>query len=153
MKTAYLDCASGVSGDMFLAAMIDVGVELGAIQAGVDSLKLPSCQLVVQEVDKHGFRAMQVIVEHEPEHAHRHLADIEALIDGSELTVSQADLARRVFRRLAEAEAKVHGTTVDRIHFHEVGAVDSIADIVGAAIGWDLLGADGLICSPIPTGR
>jgi uncharacterized protein (TIGR00299 family) protein len=75
------------------------------------------------------------------------------MIDGSSLTSAQKDLAHRIFRRLAEAEAKVHGTTVEKVHFHEVGAVDSIADIVGSAIGIDLLGADQICCSPIPTGH
>ena len=91
-------------------------------------------------------------VEYEPEHAHRHLHHILAMIDGGELTERQKDLARRIFRRLAEAEAKVHGTTVEKVHFHEVGAADSIADIVGAAVGWDLLGVERIVASPVPTG-
>ncbi|HEV7225748.1 MAG TPA: nickel pincer cofactor biosynthesis protein LarC, partial [Pirellulales bacterium] len=89
----------------------------------------------------------------QPEHAHRHLHHITDMIDGGQLTPRQKDLAKRIFTRLGEAEAKVHGTTVRKVHFHEVGAVDSIADIVGAAIGWDLLGVDRIVCSPIPTGR
>jgi len=75
------------------------------------------------------------------------------MIDGSRLTDRQKDFARRIFTRLGEAEAKVHGTTIQKVHFHEVGAVDSIADIVGAAIGWDLLGVERIVASPIPTGR
>jgi uncharacterized protein (TIGR00299 family) protein len=74
------------------------------------------------------------------------------MIDGSALSAAQKDLAHRIFRRLAEAEAKVHNSTIEKVHFHEVGAVDSIADIVGAAIGWDLLGAQRIVCSPVPTG-
>jgi uncharacterized protein (TIGR00299 family) protein len=152
MKTAYLDCASGISGDMTLAALVDVGVDLATIQAGIDSLGLKECRLKASEVTKNGFRATQITVEHPPEHAHRHLCDIEAMIDGSQLTDQQQDCARRIFLRLAEAEAKVHGTTTDKVHFHEVGAVDSIADIVGVAIGWDLLQVDNICASPIPTG-
>ena len=152
MRIAYLDCASGISGDMTLGALVDAGIDLAAIQTGIDSLGLPSCRLLSSEVKKKGFRATQVVVEHEPEHAHRHLHHITAMIDQSSLSDSQRNLATRIFRRLAEAEAKVHGSTIEKVHFHEVGAVDSIADIVGAAIGWDLLDVDRINCSPIPTG-
>ncbi|HEX6961341.1 MAG TPA: nickel pincer cofactor biosynthesis protein LarC [Lacipirellula sp.] len=152
MRIAYLDCASGISGDMMLGALLDAGVDLAAVQAGIDSLGLPSCRLVVQEVKKAGFRATQLTVEHEPEHKHRHLHHIEAMIEGSTLSERQRELARRIFGKLAAAEAKVHGTTIEKVHFHEVGAVDSIADIVGSAIAWDLLGVERIVCSPVPTG-
>jgi len=152
MRIAYLDCLSGISGDMTLGALIDAGVELAAVQQGIDSLGLPGCRLAIKEVKKAGFRALQLTVEHEPEHKHRHLHHIEAMIDGSALNDRQRDMARRIFRKLAEAEAKVHGTTVEKVHFHEVGAVDSIADVVGSAIAWDLLGIERIVCSPVPTG-
>jgi pyridinium-3,5-bisthiocarboxylic acid mononucleotide nickel chelatase len=153
MQIAYLDCASGISGDMTLGALVDAGADLAAIQAGIDSLGLPSCRLVCSEVKKRGFRATQITVEHEPEHKHRHLHHITAMIDGSKFSPRSRELATRIFARLAEAEAKVHGTTIEKVHFHEVGAVDSIADIVGAAIGFDLLGIERVVCSPVPTGR
>lgn len=152
MRIAYLDCASGISGDMTLGALIDAGVEPAAIAAGIDSLGLP-CRLAVAEVKKKGFRATHVTIEHEPQHAHRHLHHIVDLIDKSQISAAQKNLAKRIFQKLAEAEAKVHGSTIQKVHFHEVGAIDSIADIVGAAIGWDLLGVDRIDCSPIPTGR
>ncbi|NOZ38748.1 MAG: nickel pincer cofactor biosynthesis protein LarC [Planctomycetes bacterium] len=152
MRIAYLDCASGVSGDMMLGALVDAGVDLAKVQAGIDSLGLPSCQLATEEVKKKGFRALQLTVEHEPEHAHRHLHHIVKMIDGSTLSPSQRELALRIFNRLAQAEAKVHGSTIEKVHFHEVGAVDSIADIVGSAIAWDLLGVDRIVCSAVPTG-
>ncbi len=152
MRIAYLDCASGISGDMTLGALVDAGVDLVAIQAGVASLGLPGVRLVASEVKKKGFRATQITVEHEPEHKHRHLHHITAMIDGSTLSGRQKELAGKIFRRLAEAEAKVHGSTIEKVHFHEVGAVDSIADIVGSAIGWDLLGVERIIASPVPTG-
>ena len=152
MRIAYLDCASGISGDMTLGALVDAGVELAAVQAGIDSLGLPSCKLVVQETKKCGFRAAQLTVEHEPEHKHRHLHHIEAMIAGSTLTARQQELARQIFGKLAAAEAKVHGTTIEKVHFHEVGAVDSIADIVGSAIAFDLLRVERIVCSPVPTG-
>ena len=152
MKLAYLDCASGISGDITLGALVDAGVDLAPLSAAVESLGLPGCRLVAREVKKQGFRATQITVEHEPEHAHRHLHHILEMIDGARLTDRQKDLARRIFTRLAEAEAKVHGTSVEKVHFHEVGAADSIADIVGAAVGWDLLGAERIVASPVPTG-
>jgi uncharacterized protein (TIGR00299 family) protein len=153
MRIAYLDCASGISGDMTLGALVDAGADLAAIQRGIDSLGLAGVRLVATEVKKRGFRAKQIVVEHQPEHAHRHLHHITAMIDRGDLTPRARDIATRIFRRLAEAEAKVHGSTIEKIHFHEVGAVDSIADIVGAAIGFDLLGIEQVACSPIPTGN
>jgi len=152
MRIAYLDCASGISGDMMLGALVDAGVNLAPLNAAIASLGLPACRLTAEEVKKNGFRAMQVRVEHPKEHVHRHLHHITAMIEGSGLTGRQKQLARRIFTRLAEAEARVHGTTVEKVHFHEVGAADSIADIVGTAVGWDLLQMDRLVASPIPTG-
>lgn len=153
MKIAYLDCVSGISGDMTLGALVDLGIDLAALQSGIDSLGLPSCKLVTEDVKRHGFRAVNLTVQHEPEHAHRHLHHITDMIDGSTLSDTQKKLARDIFTNLAEAEAKVHGSTLKKVHFHEVGAVDSIADIVGAAIGFDLLGVDEVVSSPIPTGH
>ena len=153
MKIAYLDCMSGIAGDMTLGALTDLGVDLKAVQSGIDSLGLPSCKLVTEEVKRHGFRAVNLTVQHEPEHAHRHLHHITDMIDGSSLTEKQKQLATDIFTNLAEAEAKVHGSTLKKVHFHEVGAVDSIADIVGAAIAFDLLGMDAVVSSPIPTGH
>ncbi len=152
MKIAYLDCASGVSGDMMLGALVDAGVELGQLNRAISSLGLRGCQLRAEVVKKRGFRATQVRVEYEPENVHRHLHHIAAMIQGSSLTARQKESALRVFTRLAEAEARVHGTTVDKVHFHEVGAADSIADIVGSVVGWDVLGVEQIISSPIPTG-
>jgi len=152
MKIAYLDCLSGISGDMTLGALVDAGVDLARLNAAIESLGLPGCRLLAREVKKRGFRATQVTVEHRHEHVHRHLSHILGMIDAGALTARQKDLARRVFTRLAEAEARVHGTTVEEVHFHEVGAADSIADIVGAAVGWDLLGVDRVVASPVPTG-
>jgi uncharacterized protein (TIGR00299 family) protein len=138
---------------MTLGALVDAGVSLPAIQEAVASLGLPGVRLVASEVKKKGFRATQITVEHEPEHKHRHLHHITEMIDRSQLTQPQKDLARRIFTRLGEAEAKVHGTSLEKVHFHEVGAVDSIADIVGAAVGWTLLEVDRIVASAIPTGH
>jgi uncharacterized protein (TIGR00299 family) protein len=138
---------------MTLAALVDAGADAAAIQTAIDSLSLPGCRLVSREVKKQGFRATQITVEHEREEKHRHLHHITAMIERGQLTPRQRQLAGRIFQKLAEAEAKVHGTTIEKVHFHEVGAADSIADIVGAAVGFDLLGIERVVSSPIPTGR
>lgn len=154
MRIAYFDCSMGISGDMTLGALIDAGVDVEAIRTGIASLKLPDVQLHTQKVIKGGFSATYVTVEHPEQHAHRHFSDIVKLVDEADaLTDGQRDLAKQIFSAVAAAEAKVHGSTIEKVHFHEVGAIDSIVDIVGAAIGFDLLGAEQIIASRIPTGR
>ena len=154
VRVAYLDCSTGISGDMTVAALIDAGVDPQALRKAIDSLGLPGVTVTPQSVMRCGFRAVHLQIQHPEQHAHRHLADIVRLIDGAgALTARQKDLATRIFGAIAQAEAKVHGTTVEKIHFHEVGAIDSIVDIVAAAVGFDLLGADEVICSAVPTGR
>lgn len=151
---AYLDCASGISGDMTLGALLDAGADLAAVQAGLDSMGLAHVKLSAAEVKKHGFRATHLRIAHEPELAHRHLHHITALIDKSQVITPRAkELAKTIFTRIGEAEAKVHGMPLRQVHFHEVGAIDSIADIVGTAIAWDALGITSAAASPIPTGR
>lgn len=151
MKTAHFDCFSGISGDMTLGALIDAGVDEQAIRQGIDSLGLP-IQLHVQKVRKGGFAATCVRVEGKDEKNHRHLPQVEAIIQRGNLSARQRDLAVRIFRRLAEAEATVHGMPLEKVHFHEVGALDSIADIVGSAIGLDLLGVERFTSRAVPTG-
>lgn len=151
MRVAHFDCFSGISGDMTLAALIDAGVDPVPIRQGLESLGLP-IELKVEKVRKGGFAATFVRVEAPEQHTHRHLSHIEEIINRGRLTAPQRELALRIFRRLAEAEAAAHGLPVEKIHFHEVGALDSIADIVGAAIGLDLLGVDKFTSRPVPTG-
>lgn len=154
MKVAYLDCSTGISGDMTLGALLDAGVEKSAIQEAVQSLNLPGVELQISEVMQSCFRATHVFVNHPEQHAHRHYSDIVKILDqASALTPTARSLAQQIFLAVAQAEAKVHGTDVEKIHFHEVGAIDSIVDIVGAAVGFDLLGCDQVHCSPLPTGR
>jgi uncharacterized protein (TIGR00299 family) protein len=153
MRIAYLDCSTGIAGDMTLAALIDAGADESVIRAGIDSLGLEGVELKTSTVVKGGFRATYVKVEHPEQHAHRHLSDIEEILDRADaITDSQKSLAREIFLAVAQAEAKVHRSTVDKVHFHEVGAIDSIVDIVGAAMGFDLLGIDQVYCSYVPTG-
>jgi uncharacterized protein (TIGR00299 family) protein len=151
MRVAHFDCFSGLSGDMTLGALIDAGVDAEAIRQGIASLGLP-VTLAVEKVRKGGFAATFVRVEAPHEHKHRHLHHVEKILQGGSLTPRQLDLALRIFRRLAEAEATVHGIAIEKVHFHEVGALDSIADIAGAAIGLDLLGAERITSRPVPTG-
>jgi uncharacterized protein (TIGR00299 family) protein len=151
MKVAHFDCFSGISGDMTLGALLSAGVPAEPVHAAVASLGLP-VTLHVQPVRKGGFAATHVRVEAAHEHAHRHLHHVEEIIARGTLTARQRDLALRIFRRLAEAEAAVHGLPVEKVHFHEVGALDSIADIVGAAVGLDLLGVGRFTSRPVPTG-
>jgi pyridinium-3,5-bisthiocarboxylic acid mononucleotide nickel chelatase len=151
VRVAHFDCFSGISGDMTLGALIAAGVDVGAIRAGLDSLGLP-IKLEVEQVKRNGFAATAVRIEAPDQETHRYLADVEAIIERGALTAKQRSLALSIFRRLGAAEAAVHGHTIDKVHFHEVGALDSIADIVGSAIGLDLLGVDKFTSRPVPPG-
>jgi pyridinium-3,5-bisthiocarboxylic acid mononucleotide nickel chelatase len=151
VKVAHFDCFSGISGDMTLAALFDAGVPVEPVLAGVASLGLP-VKIDVQKVRKGGFAATQIVVDAPEEHQHRHLSHIEKIIAAGTLTDRQRELALKIFHRLAEAEAEAHGLPIAKVHFHEVGALDSIADIVGAAIALELLGAERITSTPVPTG-
>src|SRR5438552_6541342 len=136
---------------MTLAALIVAGVDADAIRQAIASLQLP-VRLEIEKVRKGGFAATAVCVDAAEEHSHRGLAQIEEILQRGTLTSRQHELALRIFRRLAEAEAAAHGLPLEKIHFHEVGALDSIADIAGAAIGLDLLGVDRFTSRSVPTG-
>jgi uncharacterized protein (TIGR00299 family) protein len=152
-RFAYFDCFSGISGDMTLGALIDLGAETSEIESAVRSMGLPKLSITTKDVQKGGFRAVSVQIEHPPEHAHRHLHHITDMIDSAgEINSDAKELAKRIFNHVAVAEAKVHGTTLEKVHFHEVGAIDSIADIVGAAVAIRRLGIDSAMASPVPTG-
>ena len=152
MRALHFDCFSGISGDMTLAALIDAGVDVEAIRQGLYSLGLP-IRLEVEKVRKGGFAATFVHVEAPSEDEHRFLPEVEEILQRGQLTPRQRDLALRIFRRLAEAESAAHGMPLDKVHFHEVGALDSIADIAGAAIALDLLGAERITSRSVPTGN
>ncbi len=151
VRALHFDCFSGISGDMALGALIDAGADVSAIRAGLDSLGLP-IRMNVEAVRKGGFAALQVTIEAPEEKEHRFLPDVEAILARGRLSQRQRDLALRIFRRLAEAEAAAHGLPLERVHFHEVGALDSIADIAGVAIALDLLGAERITSRSVPTG-
>jgi len=153
MRIGYFDCFSGASGDMILGALLSAGVSADGLRGELAKLGLSEYELSARQVHKQGLAAIKVDVKaHAGHHHHRHLADIVGIIESSGLSERIKRRAVKVFTRLAEAEAKVHGTTVDHVHFHEVGAVDAIVDVVGAAIGIELAGLERIVCSPIPVG-
>ncbi len=154
MKIAYLDCFSGISGDMFLGAMLDAGLPLETLTAELSKLGLDDAfEVSTERVMKGAMAATKAHIKMtRHEHAHRHLSDITDIIKASGLDEAMQSRAIAIFTKLAEAEAKVHGTTVDHVHFHEVGAIDSIVDIVGAAIGLEALGIEMVYASRIPVG-
>ena len=152
-QMAYFDCFSGASGDMFLAALLHAGADLGQLRQELGTLGVPF-ELTAEMVNKQGFAAIQVRVADRsdaPAH-HRSLSTIEALIGRASLAPRAKERALTAFRRLGQAEAKVHNCPVDRVHFHEVGAVDAIVDIVGTMLALEQLGVQRVICAPVPTG-
>jgi len=152
MKLAYFDCFSGISGDMVLGALVDAGCPLERLREELDGLRLPGWELSAEKVWKNGMSATWVRVRAEDQQKHRSLSAILEMIDSSGLVQPVRERAAAIFRRLGEAEAKVHDAPIEKIHFHEVGAVDSIVDIVGASIGFAALGLERFACSPLNTG-
>jgi len=152
MRIAYFDCFSGAAGDMILAALIAAGADRSRVDAELRKLNVPGWSLHVADVKKQGFAAVKVDVDFEEQNAHRHLHHIEKIIKDSALGDGVKQRAIAIFTRLAAAEAKVHGTTIEKVHFHEVGAIDAIVDITGACIALDLLAIERVYCSAIPTG-
>ncbi len=187
MKTLYLECNSGISGDMTVAALLDLGASESALRAGLDSLDLEGYDINITRVNKSGISACSFDVtlhghehkhgHHEHEHDHKHdhdhhhehdcehdhghahshehrgIKEINAIIDGSGVSVKAKALAKKIFGIVAKAEGKVHGLPEDEVYFHEVGAVDSIVDIVGAAICLDELGIERVLSTPLSEGR
>ncbi|MCX7841683.1 MAG: nickel pincer cofactor biosynthesis protein LarC [Clostridia bacterium] len=180
MKILYFDCFSGISGDMTLGALLDLGIDRDLFRNELGRLNLPGYEIHIEDVVKNGIKGIDVTVEireDKGEHAHQHghnrhdhhshcekqhqehshtarnLGDIEALIDSSDLKTSVKEFSKKVFREIARAEARVHNKGIDEVHFHEVGAVDSIVDIVGAAICLDILGADKVYSSALHEGK
>jgi uncharacterized protein (TIGR00299 family) protein len=152
MKIAYFDCFSGISGDMVLGALVDAGAGLGDLEGELRRLALPGWKISAEKVKRRAIIATQVKVEAHEHHPHRGLSEILKMIAEAGLAPRAAERATKIFQRLGEAEAKVHDIPVEKVHFHEVGAVDSIVDIVGAAVGAELLGLDEFACSALDVG-
>ena len=158
MKIIYFDSVGGASGDMVLAALLDLGADLGKIRGGLKTVVKDRFSITAAPIRQKGLMGLQVKVgvpchhSGHHEHAHRGLKDIEKMIDGSAIAPAVKRNAIGVFRRLAVAEAKVHGVKPSDIHFHEVGALDSIVDIVGSCIALEQLGAERVALGPLPIG-
>ncbi|MEN6521657.1 MAG: nickel pincer cofactor biosynthesis protein LarC [Armatimonadota bacterium] len=152
MKTAYFDCFAGISGDMTLGALIGVGADPEKLREALSCLGVEGYTLDVKRTEKNHIAAtdVEVVMEHHHHH-HRRLGDILSIIDGSSLSDWVKEKSGAIFKRLAEAEATVHGSSPDDVHFHEVGAVDAIIDIIGTAICLELIGRPKIVSSPMPT--
>lgn len=153
MKTLYLDTFSGISGDMFLGLCFDLGVTQSQLEEQLAKLPIDGYRIEVGREQRHGIEGCRVQVHCEETHHHRSWSSIDTMLDQSRLNEPVKQLSRRFFRKLGEAEARVHGIDIDRVHFHEVGAVDAIVDLVGAAICVDLLGINKVYSSPLPLSR
>lgn len=153
MNIAYLDCFSGISGDMLLGALVDAGLPEAGLRAIVPALGLDGCRLEIARTTESPLSATRVRVLVDSPQPPRHLAEIETILNAARLAQPVREKSLAVFRRLAEAEAEVHGCPVTEVHFHEVGAADALVDIVGAVNGLHLLAIDKLICSPLPMPR
>jgi uncharacterized protein (TIGR00299 family) protein len=152
MKIAYFDCFSGISGDMVLGALVDAGADLGQLEGELRRLLVSGWKLSAEKVKRRALFATHVKVETHEHHPHRSLSEIREMIEKAGLAPRAAERASRIFERLGGAEAKVHQIPIEKVHFHEVGAVDSIVDIVGSAIGFELLGIDRFACSSLDVG-
>ncbi len=151
MRICYLDAFAGISGDMTVGALIDAGAGAGDLTAALDSLG-SGAAFRIEKTKRKGIAASKFHVDHADTKKHRHLPHILAMIDGSAMPARAKQRASAIFQRLGEAEARVHGMPIEKVHFHEVGAVDSIADICGAAMALDLLGVDAAACSAVNVG-
>lgn len=153
MRIAYVDCFSGISGDMLLGALLDAGADIDALRSALAGLGVAGWELRSERATRAGLTATKAhVVLAESPQPHRRLADILELLEGSSLPQSDKAHASAVFRCLAQAEAKVHGVTPGDVEFHEVGAIDAIVDIVGSVVGLRLLGVERTYCSPLPAG-
>lgn len=147
MKVAYFDCFAGISGDMTLGALVDAGLSFAALKSELDKLSVREFTLSQRRVEKHGIAGTKIDVNAREGHVHRHLKDVLKIINSSSISASAKEKAARVFQKLAKAEAKIHGTTIEAVHFHEVGAVDAIVDVVGAIVGLELLEIEAIYAS------
>ena len=152
MKTLYFDCFAGASGDMILGALVGVGVNPHDLREQLSRLDVSGYGIEFETVHRSGLSATRARVSTAHEHAHRHLSDILKIIQASRLSLTVKERAASIFSKLAEAEARVHTVPVEQIHFHEVGALDAIIDVVGAAIGFEMLGVERFVSSPLHVG-
>jgi uncharacterized protein (TIGR00299 family) protein len=153
MKVAYFDCIAGASGDMILGALVDAGLPLAVLVERLQALHLRDFSLEAQKVTKNAFSATKVNVIVADDVPERHLSDIIAIVEESDLPVEIQQQAIAIFNKIGSAEAGIHGTSLDHVHLHELGGVDTIVDVVGALVGLEALGIEHVVISPVPLGR
>lgn len=153
MRIAYVDLVAGASGDMLLGALVDAGLPFDRLRRALDALRLPGFELKREQVMRGAFAATKVDVVVADHATSRHLADIEAVLDAGDLAAPVRERARRIFRRMIEVEAGIHNISVEEAHLHELGALDTIVDVAGVLLGFDLLGVEEIVVSPVPLGR
>ncbi len=154
MRVLYFDCVAGASGDMILAALLAAGLDEGALAARLAHLHLPGFRLQVERVQKSGIAATHVEVLVDDDVPERHLRELVAVVEAAALPAHVIEKSIAILRRIGEVEAAIHGAPdAEQVHLHELGGLDTLVDVVGAVSGVDLLGAEKVICSPIPLGR
>lgn len=152
MTVAYFDCFSGICGDMILGALVNLGVSKEFLKKELKKLNFSDYEIEIKTVEENHISATDVYIIVKNKQHHRSLKDINNLLDNSTLDLDVKELSKNIFLKLAKAESKIHNVKIDKVHFHEVGAVDSIIDIVGSVILFKKLGIDEAYCSPLPLG-
>ena len=153
MTVAYFDCFSGIAGDMILGALLDLGLNETVLKKELKKLPLTGYDIIIKKVELNHISATDVTIVVTKDQHHRSLSDINDILNRSSLKPQVKKLSKNIFYNLGKAEARIHNVDIEEVHFHEVGAVDSIVDIVGSVIGVTLLGIDTIICSPLPLGH
>ncbi len=153
MTIAYFDCFSGIAGDMILGALLDLGIDVKTLKKELKKLPLSGYDITSKKIENNHITATDVTITVTEHQHHRSLSDILDIIEKSSLRPQIKKQSTTIFYNLGRAEAKIHNVSIEEVHFHEVGAVDSIIDIVGSVIGVSLLGIDTIICSPLPLGH
>ncbi len=152
MKILYFDCMSGIAGDMTVGALLDLGLPFDYLKNELDKLNLPDVKVSWRKVEKHKISAVKFDVDVSSDKGHRHLHHVVEIIENSSLTQAVKDISLHAFQLMAEAEARIHDSTPEKVHFHEVGGLDAIVDIVGAAIGVNYFNPDRIYSSVIKFG-
>ena len=152
ISIAYFDCFSGISGDMIIGAFIDAGMNFPDFEKEINKLKLPQCELTFQKVLKNHITATKFDIREDGNSQFRNIQDLNAILDHSDLAENIKHSAKKIFLKIANAESAVHDQPLEDVHFHEIGAVDTIIDVVGVLIGLDMLGIDKIVCSKLNVG-
>jgi pyridinium-3,5-bisthiocarboxylic acid mononucleotide nickel chelatase len=152
MNIAYFDCFSGISGDMIAGALLDAGLDFNELETEIKKLGLPSVEIRASKVVKQNIASTQFSVVYQEQKHHRHLKDLNALVENTAIDQDIKDKAKEVFLKIAVAEAKIHNIPLEKVHFHEIGAVDTIVDVVAALTGFKKLGIEKVFCSKLNVG-